>query len=92
MYLQKVAFPELIARYFPRPGSIYCIKYSLYNLQETENGKVILGMLSKHPPTHLPKISLGSDALHNTIFPLFLSFLLLSRLMLLLHVVLPNHF
>lgn len=61
-YLQKVAFSELVTSYFPRPGPIYCIKYSLYNLQETENGRVILGMLTKYPPEHLSKISLSSDA------------------------------
>lgn len=91
MYLQKVAFPEFVTSYFPRPRPIYCIKYSLYNLQEIENGKVILGMLTKYPPEHLSKKSLSSAALQNSIFPLC-PFLLLSKLMLLLYVILPGHF
>lgn len=55
-YLQKVAFPELITSYFPRPGPIYCIKYSLYDLQERK-WKETLAMVVKYSSKYLSKMS-----------------------------------
>lgn len=72
-YLQKVAFPELITSYFPRPGPIYCIKYSLYDLQERENGKKPqLWQLNTRPSFW--RRCLSSAALESSIFLLFLFF------------------